>query len=471
MHPLAFDKQGRPFALDRRTKKLLVRMFRSPGTRGTCAQVFDAAGEPLYVDVDTDQLGFRREVGYAPGLYRLDQCDADGVEIEGAPPAYVAIEMGRNTSYLAESGGDVNPLAIIERLVATQADVMKTMAAQQAALISASAEILRAPYRPALPAVAVEKNGDEKEDDGEECEDCEDAADDDDGAPADPWAALRPVMDMIEPHVPKLGAFLYEQLVAFLNRSKAQAAPPPAASSPAAAPPPMPAPPPAAATSAVSADAESVGAAAGPSSSSPGAYTTTASSHRWAAPASAPNQASDLVEREIAMPTMATSPDGPTELGEMIESEVPVDGADMEMPPAAASASVPVTATGATSPASTSSAIESTPAPRATAAASTTESAAVPTSGPLAVPSPAATPPPRNAPPEPTPAQVKHLLEIRRQLSVKEQAIAQNAMSRMTPAVLAQWLAELSALSVDDATRMLRQMIVNLRAPRNRGGG
>ena len=35
MSPLAFDKQGKPFAWHRRTRKLLVRMFRNPAARGT----------------------------------------------------------------------------------------------------------------------------------------------------------------------------------------------------------------------------------------------------------------------------------------------------------------------------------------------------------------------------------------------------------------------------------------------------
>jgi hypothetical protein len=87
------------------------------------------------------------------------------------------------------------------------------------------------------------------------------------------------------------------------------------------------------------------------------------------------------------------------------------------------------------------------------------------------VTTPAATPPPRNARPEPTPEQVRHLLAIREQLSAKERAIAENAISRMTPDVLADWLAELSALTVDEATQMLRQMIARIRAPRAGGGG
>jgi hypothetical protein len=33
MSPLGFDKQGKPFAFQRRTKKLLVRLFRNPSDR------------------------------------------------------------------------------------------------------------------------------------------------------------------------------------------------------------------------------------------------------------------------------------------------------------------------------------------------------------------------------------------------------------------------------------------------------
>lgn len=51
---LAFDKQGKPFAFTRRAKKLLVRLFRNPGARGTCSQVLGADGQPLYVDTETD---------------------------------------------------------------------------------------------------------------------------------------------------------------------------------------------------------------------------------------------------------------------------------------------------------------------------------------------------------------------------------------------------------------------------------
>lgn len=76
---LAFDKQGKPFTFARRAKKLLVRLFRNPGARGTCSQVLDADGQPLYVEIDTDYLELRRAVNHVPGLYRLDQCQEAGL--------------------------------------------------------------------------------------------------------------------------------------------------------------------------------------------------------------------------------------------------------------------------------------------------------------------------------------------------------------------------------------------------------
>lgn len=170
MSSLAFDKQGRPFGFHRRTKKLLVRLFRNPSARGTCSQVMNADGQPLFVDPETDYNEFRRAVGHVPGLYRLDQCDENGVELEDAQAAYVAIDVARNASpHAGESGAsEVNPLVVIEHLVAVQADVMKTMSAQHASVMAATAEILRAPYRPPLPMPATvlrNASSDDEEDD------------------------------------------------------------------------------------------------------------------------------------------------------------------------------------------------------------------------------------------------------------------------------------------------------------------
>ncbi len=425
MSPLAFDKQGKPFAFHRRTRKLLVRLFRNPAARGTCCQVLGADGEPLLVDAETDYIEFRKLVGNVPGLYRLDQCDDDGIEIEDAPAAYVSIDITRNA---APADGDVNPLVIIEHLVAIQADVLKTMAAQQAALISASAEILRAPFRPPLPpAVRVGKE-DAKDDD--EADDDDELDDDDLDLEPDPWAAWRPLLKMAEPHLPKLGAFLYEQFAQYMKTT--------ATSPPAAAPLPTPASAPVAATSAPSHHAEPMGAAAGSSVLGPPTATVRATS--------APVDTSPT-----APPAAATAPD--IAVAEPADPAAPAASANSP----SASEMTAMTAMTATTKADHVQTIT-------TIAATASEPASTALA---AVPATAAVDAPRNASPAPPPAQWTHLYAIRERLSAKERAIAENAITRMTPDVLAQWLAELSAMSVDDAIGAIRAMIARLRSPRS----
>lgn len=231
MSSLAFDKQGKPFAWHKRTAKLRVRLFRNPSARGTCCQVLDGAGAPLFIDADIDYTEFRRTVSGVPGLYRLDQCDDDGVEIEDAPPAYVSIEQLRNAGGGVEAiqVTEVSPLLIIERLVALQSDVMKTMAAQHAAILASSAEIMRAPYRPVPLLPADLRNADAA---NEEAED-----EDDEDETSDERSALAPMLSMLEPHLPQLGAFLYTKFVEFFRHvPAAPATTPPAATSPAPTP-------------------------------------------------------------------------------------------------------------------------------------------------------------------------------------------------------------------------------------------
>lgn len=224
MSSLAFDKQGKPFAWHKRTAKLRVRLFRTPSARGTCCQVLDGTGAPLFVDADIDYAEFRRAVSGVPGLYRLDQCDEDGVGLEDEPPAYVSIEQLRNAGGIAESAqpAEVSPLLIIERLVALQSDVMKTMAAQHAAILASSAEIMRAPYRPVplLPAAELRNvdTGDEESDDEDDDEELAETS------------AFAPMLNMLEPHLPQLGAFLYTKVVEFFRQVPAA----PATTSPAA---------------------------------------------------------------------------------------------------------------------------------------------------------------------------------------------------------------------------------------------
>ena len=73
---------------------------------------------------------------------------------------------------------------------------------------------------------------------------------------------------------------------------------------------------------------------------------------------------------------------------------------------------------------------------------------------------------PRNAGLSPTPEQWEHLHAIRELLTPKERAIAENAILRMDADVLAQYLADLSALPIDGAVASIRSMIAKLRPTR-----
>lgn len=150
MASLAFDKQGKPFTFQRRTKKLLVRLFRNPSARGTCCQVLGVDGQPLNIDPETDYVEFRRAVNQVPGLYRLDQCDEDGNELDDAQAAYVSIETARNAQ-TGDAAGDVNPLVIIQQMAAIQADVMKTMAQPGYWRLTTDARTFRADRAETLP--------------------------------------------------------------------------------------------------------------------------------------------------------------------------------------------------------------------------------------------------------------------------------------------------------------------------------
>ncbi len=378
MSSLAFDKQGKPFTFLRRTKQLLVRLFRNPSARGTCCQVLDLAGEPLHIDPETDYTEFRKAVGQVPGLYRLDQCDEDGNELEDAQAAYVSIDIARNAQTADGGSSDVSPLIIIQQMAATQAEVMKAMAAQHGALMAAAAEILRAPYRPApppLPAPELRNADPRAEDDDRDDEEDEEI---EEPAPEHPaTAALR----MIEPHLPQLGGFLYEKFAEFLRHVYSKNA-----ASPAATPGPILVSVPMTAHAAPVPAGDPEGVAAG-----------------WGSPVpSAP------------APTTQSAGANPRVRDE--------DAATLIAPDAAALATIEA-------------------APSATDATPTT-------------------------PPIPMREQFAHLSVIRARLSPTEQAIAQNTISRMEPQMLADWLAALSAMSVDEATALIRRMVTEIQQPR-----
>jgi len=419
MSELAFDKEGQPFRFSRRTKKLRPRRWKNAGQRGTCAAVLDPDGEPLFIDADSEYVEFRAAVGNVPGFYRLDQCDEDGTPIEDAPPAYVSIESTRNVAPIGES----DPRdAIIRDLAQINADVTRTIAERFGNVMQAAADILRAadaaglPRReppPPPPAPATNDGDDDEGDDDDESEPA---------PPESPFGSFQPFVEMAMPHLPKFGAFLWVKFQEFMKQN---ATPPPAATSPATSVPAA-APAFAAAPSAATASGD---VAVGPSAPEPVAP---------AAPVPAPaSPAPAPVAASVSVPaSVSTGPTSP-------------------VPPAAPlpSASAPAARAFATP-------TSSMPAAVATSEGPTVDSAA-PNATAITGGDTAQTGGQRNAPPtiEPTPEQWEHLLAIRAQLSPREAAIAETVITRMAPEVRAQWLAELSAISVDQAVDFVRSMI------------
>jgi len=426
MSPLAFDKQGKPFTFDTRTEQLLVRVFRNPGMRGTCCQVFDPDGQPLYVDPEIDHPAFRKEVGNAPGLYRLDQCDENGNQIEGAPAAYVSIAAPRNASATDPASSEVSPLVIIQQMAAIQADVMKTMAQQQAALMAATAEIMRAPYRPAPAAPVPELRNADSSDDNDEY-DSDEYDDDEDAEDGTEETASKPLdfmMKVMAPHAPDFGKWLWKKFAEFMKDMKGApsttqpaAVPVPTpvcASTPAQAPQPVPAP---------------VSTAAG-SSPTPAPVAPTAS----------------VVEssNEVYACDENTSDTGST----TATTFAPTKGATgSTATPSATTATVPLANTSAAPTSAAIAPASTTVATPANAAISARTATAEATAASL---------------PMPTEEQLAHLYAIRERLAPKELAIAERAMARMDPRMLVHWLAELSAMSVDEATAKIRGVIAQI---------
>lgn len=427
MSPLAFDKQGKPFSWHQRTAKLRVRLFRNPAARGTCCQVLDASGSPLFVDAGIEYAEFRRITGNVPGLYRLDQCDEDCVDIEGAPAGYLTIEPLRNGGALTsftESGSplDVNALAIIERFLAvherifaSQADVMKQMTSQSGVMMNAnsaamhaSAEIMRAPYRAPLALPEPRNAGTDEEDDGDARDDAEDAQVEPEPDPS----PFNIAMSFITPEMAhQLGAGAVEKIIEAFRRIFGAKQPPTAAVVPAATPAPafvVPAAPAPAAPQVIVAQA---GVAAGSSSRT-----------------TAPGQVVVGSIFEAYEPRFADL-DGAE--GAEGDADGYDDGVLEETAPLAATA--PSTQVAATAP------VQAAPTSLISNAASVSTGA-------------------------PTQEQFAHLMAIYQRLSPAERVVAQRAVAQMNVATRSQWITALSAKSVDEAVADLRGVLAQMQS-------
>ena len=111
------------------------------------------------------------------------------------------------------------------------------------------------------------------------------------------------------------------------------------------------------------------------------------------------------------------------------------------------------------------------PAPAAAAAAAPAAGTTVPPAAVAAAPVDTATASEvRNAAPSesPTPEQLQHLIAVKAKLAPHEQRVVMTAIPRMEPAARAHWLAELCALSIEEAAELVRSMLPPLRAPRTK---
>jgi hypothetical protein len=246
--PLAFDKQGKPFAFHRRTRLLRARLFRNPAARGTCSQVLDVDGNPLYVESESEYPVFRQLVNNVPGLYRLDQCDEDGNEIEDAQPAYITIDPPRNAHGFGGGSDEVSALAVIREMAAVQREMaaiqgqaLKALAENHAQILASAAEVMRAPRPAPLPAEirnaagSDDDNSNNKEPD--EDDDYEDTEIEEEPAPTGMAGMLAQLAKMIDPKdARELGSWLMKKVMEWRREKSDATAPTPAPVIVAAAP-------------------------------------------------------------------------------------------------------------------------------------------------------------------------------------------------------------------------------------------
>jgi hypothetical protein len=433
MSELAFDKEGNPFRFSRRTKKLRPRRWKNAGQRGTCAAVLDPDGEQLLVDADAEYTEFRAAVGNVPGFYRLDQCDEDGALIEDAPPAYVSIESVRNSAPVAEIDSRD---ALIRDLAQINAEMTRTIVERFSNVMQAAADVLRAadgaglPRREPLPSAPMSAKEEEQDDDDD---DDDDEGDDSDESERYKRHPAEVVWSTVEPMIPMIGTWL-SSVVSKRLSSK----PTPAASAPAEPAPAPTAPAPTAHDPVVPGPAAPAATAPAPAGPDPDPVAPV--------PVAVPAPSAPTRPAPAAPAPGAPAPDHASAAGALTSSAiVPTPGA-------------PAPATAAPTAEQAPSIAADLPPGTATGTGSAAPSAALVSAAPAET---GQLDGPRNALPavEPTPEQWAHLYAIRARLSPREAAIAQAVVLRMPAELRAHWLAELSMLSVEEATEAVRSMI------------
>jgi len=409
-----FDREGRPIVLSPRTRRLMPRRFRNPGGRGTCEVVYDDDGNVLHVDADSSVPEVRQAVNFVPGLYRLEQCDEDGDEIDGAPPGYLSIDAPRN----ALTPAITDPLAMCGLLAQTNADVSKTFADKAAGMMDALVECVRVvggipPKRLLANATLEAKSApddDEDDDQNDERNDHDDEAPAPEPAPpAGMMAMFTPAIEAMAPEIGKeIGAKVVELVISFLKQ-RTPAAAPASTATPASAPAQEPAP----------SGVDAGGAAAG--------------------------SAADAPPRPNPRPAAAPPPKAPpAEPPPEPPPEPPVSTPESSPSSASSSASLP-------------SDPPSPPASMVPLARVAIPSRAV-SPGPTSLVST-----PRNASPTLTPEQLGHYMAIRAALTPREVALVHGVIRKLNErgdhARREELIAQLMSKTVEQAVKFIREFI------------
>ncbi len=151
---LAFNIQGERFQPPASATYWRVRRLK-PGGRGTPDVMFSLDGAPLMLPVETELQEFRESVRNVPGRYRLDPVDEDHKACEGGAPAY--LQISKEASAPTAPAAPPSPVsgsesALIEMLVRTNTEMVKSITERFASVMDSAAILIRAADGAGLPA-------------------------------------------------------------------------------------------------------------------------------------------------------------------------------------------------------------------------------------------------------------------------------------------------------------------------------
>ncbi|HLL24780.1 MAG TPA: hypothetical protein VK427_21755 [Kofleriaceae bacterium] len=165
MSELAFTQTGDTFdpqsegAVNWRPKRMKP--------RGAPELVYGKDGRPLVVPIDATMDELRVAVGQ-PGRYRLDPIDEHNRVIETLPAAYVQVVRPERNAAPVEFAPRDEPDAAVREAMRLNTDLARSVIEQLPAIMTASADLLRAADGAGLPARAPRLVDGEQDGDGDE---------------------------------------------------------------------------------------------------------------------------------------------------------------------------------------------------------------------------------------------------------------------------------------------------------------